>query len=105
MPEVKGVVLDLPAVLTVHELGLGRPLKSRFECVAVPQHVVDEFQASHTMAMTMRASGHLGKLDDGRYVFSERPDQWLVEWRNYTAERAGVRRVVGTRPRLSSARP
>ncbi len=84
LPEAKGVVLDLPTILTVHELGLGDQLKSRFECVAVPQHVVDEFQATHTMAMTMRASGTLGKSDDGRYVFSERPDEWLMEWRDFT---------------------
>ena len=83
LPGTQGIVLDLPAVLTVHELGIGDQLKARFGCVAVPQHVVDEFQATNTMAKTMRASGHLGKSDDGRYVFSERHDEGLAAWRDF----------------------
>ncbi len=84
LPRAQGVVLDLPAVLTVHELGLGAQLEARFACVAVPQHVIDELQATHTMAKTMRVSGHLGKSDDGRYVFTEHSDEGLTAWRNFT---------------------
>ena len=84
LPEAKGVVLDLLAVLTMHELGLASQLEARFDHVAVPQHVLDEFQATHTMAMTMRVSGHLGKSDDGRYVLTEHPDDAIVAWREFS---------------------
>ena len=83
LPGAKGVVLDLLAVLTMHELGLASQLEARFEHVAVPQHVVDELRATYTMATTMRASGHLGKTDDGRYVFSDRPEDSVVAWRDF----------------------
>ena len=83
LPGAKGIVLDLLAVLTVHELNLAKALRDRFEYVAVPQHVVDELQATYTMATTMRTSGHLGKTDDGRYVFSDRPEDSVVAWRDF----------------------
>ena len=97
LPGAKGIVLDLLAVLTVHELNLAKVLRDRFEHVAVPQHVVDELQATYTMATTMRASGHLSKTDDGRYVFSDRPEDSVVAWRGLYSGRAGIRRGASTR--------
>ncbi len=82
--EADGVVLDLIALLTVHELGLARYLKSRFSRVAVPQHVIDELQQlAYTAQWSGNPSGFLGKGDDGRYELAEVPDSHWVNWQEF----------------------
>ena len=57
-----GVVLDMPALLTVHELGLAEQLHSRFSRVAVPQQVIDELQeAALTTKLNGPIAGYLGR--------------------------------------------
>ena len=82
--EADGVVLDLIALLTVHELGLAGYLRSRFSRVAVPQHVIDELQQlAYTTQWSGNPSGFLGKGDDGRYALSEVPDTHWVSWQEF----------------------
>ena len=79
--EADGVVLDLLALLTVHELKLAEHLKSRFSRVAVPQHVLDELQ--HTAYMTTfngPAIGSLGKDAEGRYTLMELAEEDWARW-------------------------
>ena len=47
LQEADVVILDLVALLTVHELGLAEKLHTRFPCIAVPQFVIDELQKLH----------------------------------------------------------
>ena len=79
-----GVVLDLLALLTVHELGLATHLRSRFARVTVPQHVIDELQkaADNTM-LDGTASGYLGKGSDGRYTLAETSEEYWAKWREF----------------------
>ena len=82
--EADGIVLDLIALLTVHELGLAEYLRSRFSRVAVPQHVIDELrQLACTTQRSGNSSGFLGKGDDGRYALSEVPDTHWVSWQEF----------------------
>ena len=76
-----GVVLDLLALLTVHELGLVKPLRSRFQRIAVPQHVMDELQKVYGLAvMGPPPKSWLGKDSDGRYTLAEIDE---ADWTNH----------------------
>ena len=44
LPQASGLVLDLTALLAVHELGIAEHLRSRFSRVVIPQQVIDEIQ-------------------------------------------------------------
>lgn len=82
--EADGVVLDLIALLTVHELRLAGYLRSRFSRIAVPQHVIDEIQQlAYTAQWSGNPSGFLGKGDDGQYVLAEVPDTHWVNWQEF----------------------
>ena len=82
--EADGVVLDLIALLTVHELGLAEYLRNRFPRVAVPQHVIDELQQlAYTTQWSGNPSGYLGKGDDGRYTLAEVPDTHWTNWQEF----------------------
>ena len=82
--EADGVVLDLLALLTVHELGLAAHLRSRFPRVAVPQHVIDDLQnTAYATIVTGSASGGLGKGSDGRYTLTEMSEEDWTRWQEY----------------------
>ena len=67
-----GIVLDLLALLTVHELGLAAKLQSRFPRVVVPQLVIEELQeAYYNTVLGPTPSGYLGKSEDGQYSLTE----------------------------------
>ena len=79
-----GVVLDMPALLTVHELGLAEQLHSRFSRVAVPQQVIDELQeAALTTKLNGPIAGYLGRGSDGRYTLTEVSSSDSARWQNY----------------------
>ena len=82
--EADGVVLDLLALLTVHELGLAAHLRSRFPRAAVPQHVIDELQNAHALTVMGPApTGSLGKSSDGRYTLTEMSEANWTEWQEF----------------------
>ena len=79
-----GVVLDMPALLTVHELKLAEQLRRRFSRVAVPQQVIDELQeAVLTTKLNGPIAGYLGRGSDGRYTLIEVSSNDLARWQNY----------------------
>ncbi len=70
--EADGVILDLLALLTVHELGLAEQLRSRFSRVAVPQYVIDEIQQLvYTTTVMGPIHGYMGKSLGGQYTLAE----------------------------------
>ena len=79
-----GVVLDMPALLTVHELGLAEQLRNRYSRVAVPQQVIDELQeAALTTKLNGPIAGYLGGGSDGRYTLTEVSSNDSARWQNY----------------------
>ena len=78
--EADGIVLDLPALLTMHELGLTPHLQSRFRHVVVPQHVVDEIQEVYAKTAMGPISGNMGKGSDGRYILTEMSEDDWAQW-------------------------
>ena len=78
-----GIVLDMPALLTVHELGLAEQLRRRFSRVAVPQQVIDELQEAAYATMGGPVSGSLGRDSDGRYTMTEMSNDDSTRWQNY----------------------
>ncbi len=84
LQEADGVVLDMPALLTVHELGLAEQLHSRFPRVAVPQQVIDELQeAVLTTKLNGPIAGYLGRGSDGRYTLTEVASNDSARWQNH----------------------
>ena len=82
--EADSIVLDLLALLTVHELGLAEHLRSRFTRIAVPQHVIDEIQnVNYTTKGVGPVSGYLGKSSDGRYALTEVSEQDWAGWQEF----------------------
>ena len=75
--EADVVVLDMLALLTVHELGLATHLRSRFPRVAVPQYVIDELQETHYGELVMRSApaGFWGKDSSGQYTATQVSDE------------------------------
>ena len=79
-----GVVLDLVAIMTMHELGIAEQLRNRFSRVAVPQSVIDEIRkGADTIRSTGPVSGYLGKTDDGRYAVTEISEKDRRQWREF----------------------
>ena len=100
--EADGVVLDLVALLTVHELGLAEYFRRRFPRVVIPQHVIDEIQqVVYTTKMSGNASGYMGKGDDGRYTLAEVPD---THWTNWQAFLQSVLQLAESFERIPSYR-
>ena len=76
------VILDLVALLTVHELGLAEKLHARFPRIAVPQLVIDELQNLHAATVMGPPSiKWLGKNADGQYGLTEAPDEFWNAWK------------------------
>ncbi len=62
------IVLDMLALLTIHELGLVGHLRRRFRRITVPQAVLDELrQLVYETTMPKRPRGYMGKNLDGSY--------------------------------------
>ena len=78
--EADSVVLDMTALLTAYELGLGGHLRSRFTQVSVPQHVIDELRQSHfDLSRNFSRAGYLNKGVGGGYEMTEISDDALME--------------------------
>ena len=75
--DADGVVLDLLALLTVHDLGLATPLHSRYGRVAVPQRVIDELQEVYfnEIVVGSASAGYLGKTSGGQYTMTQVSEQ------------------------------
>ena len=84
LQEADVVILDLVALLTVHELGLAEKLYARFPRIAVPQFVIDELQKLHAeTAMGPPSTKWLGKNADGRYGLTEASDEFWNAWKKF----------------------
>ena len=82
--EADCVVLDMLALLTVHELGLAEHLRMRFRSVAVCQFVIDELQKTHDSTVIESApKGWLGKAVDGRHTLTEMTEGNWKEWTEF----------------------
>jgi len=79
-----GIVLDLVALATVYKLDIVEPLRRRYTRIGVPQHVVDELQSAHTMALSAHLQGRIGKSDDGQYFATEPSEEQGSRWRDFT---------------------
>ena len=78
LQDTDSVVLDMVALLTVRELGIGEYLHERFQRVAVPQQVVDELHATLFDMEQMAPAGYLGNDDDGLGLLTEVSEKaWL----------------------------
>lgn len=78
------VVLDMVALLTVHELGLLGHVRERFGSVAVPQPVFAEIQNMMNMIrMVGQPYGNLGKDRAGQRTISKMPEAVWTEWVEY----------------------
>ena len=75
--EADVVVLDMLALLTVHDLGLATHLRSRFPRVAVPQYVIDELQETHygELVMGSAPAGFWAKDSSGQYTATQVSDE------------------------------
>ena len=77
LPQTSGLVLDLTALLALHELGIAEHLRSRFSRVVIPQQVIDEIQqVAFVTKINGPASAYLGKEGDGRYTWAEMPESY-----------------------------
>ena len=74
------IVLELIALLTIHELGISQHLHQRFDQILVPQHVIDELQDALGKAELGPPKAHLGKSGDGTYTLTEVSDDEWNEW-------------------------
>ena len=79
--EASGIVLDLPALLTVHELKLAKHLQARFQHVVVPQLVIDELQEIYARTLMGPVAGSMGKGTDGKYTLTEITEDDWENWR------------------------
>ena len=80
------LVLDMVALLTVHELALAKPLCERFDRVVVPQQVFDEvLNLNYNVQVGTQPSGYLGRQADGSHSIVEMPDEVWREWQEYVA--------------------
>ena len=75
--EADTVVLDMLALLTVHDLGLATHLRSRFPRVVVPQYLIDELLEAHygEVVKGSAPAGHLAKDSSGQYTATQVPDE------------------------------
>ena len=77
------IVLDLTALLTVHELELAPFLRRRFQCVAVSQLVVDEIRNSILAARQNGTVAYIVKSGDGQYKWLPMSEQDFAEQQEY----------------------
>ena len=84
LPQASGLVLDLTALLAVHELGIAEHLRSRFSRVVIPQQVIDEIQqVAFVTKINGPAFAYLGKEGDGRYTWAEMPESYWIQRKEY----------------------
>ena len=78
----RDIVLDTVALFTVYELRIIELLRDRFDRVYLPQLVFDDLRelAFHCETMEQKASGVIGKTDDGRYSMSEISEDARQNW-------------------------
>ena len=82
--DTESVVLDLIALLTVHELGLLGHVRERFGRVAIPQPVFAEIQNMMNMIQVAgQPYGNLGKDRTGQRTISKMPEVVWTEWVEY----------------------
>ena len=78
--ESDGIVLDMLALLTVHDLGLAEDLRRRFGRIAIPQTVLDELrQLVYEATSPKQPRGYVGKALDGSYSWVELSNSESVE--------------------------
>ena len=78
------IVLDLVALLTVHQLRLLDHLRARFLRIAIPQYVFDEIQHDvYQMKIGRAPSGYAGKDEKGRYTLTEMTEGAWRKWREF----------------------
>ena len=94
-----GLVLDLPALLTAHTLGLAEHLRARFRRVAVPQHVIDELHETYASTLIGPVAGSMGKSSDGRYSLTEISE---CDWRHWQKKVATILEFAESFGRISS---
>ena len=78
-----GLVLDIVALLTFHELGVVDELLARFGRIVIPQYVIDSVREEYIAADRDPISGRLGQRGDGRYQFVEISDENRREQREF----------------------
>ena len=84
LPQTSSLVLDLTALLALHELGIAEHLRSRFSRVVIPQQVIDEIQqVAFVTKINGPASAYLGKEGDGRYSWTEMPESYWNQQQEY----------------------
>ena len=82
--EAEGIVLDLVALLTVHELQLVQDLRNRFSYIAVPQLVIDYLHSVYAKTiMDPPPTSWLGKGPSGEYTLCEMSEEYWLEWKKY----------------------
>ena len=80
----KCIVLDMMALLTVHEIGLAVPLRQRFNRVAVPQKVIDDLQnIVCSIEIHGKPTSYMGKEDSGAYTLVDMAEAAWRTWREY----------------------
>ena len=77
------VVLDMVALLTVQELGIGEHLRRRFQRVTIPQHVVDELHVTLFDTEETVPAGYLGSDGEGHGIMTEVSEGAWKEWIEY----------------------
>ncbi len=79
------IVLDMLALLTVHELDLGQKLRDRFDQVVVPQSVIDELrQLVYETTMVAQPLGHVVKNPNGTYSLLEMSGEQWQDYQDFT---------------------
>ena len=78
-----GLVLDIVALLTFHELGVVDELRARFGRIVIPQYVIDSVREEYIAADRDPISGRLGQRGDGRYQFVEISEENRRERREF----------------------
>ena len=82
--EAEGIVLDLVALLTVHELQLVQDMRNRFSYIAVPQLVIDYLHSVYAKTiMDPPPTSWLGKGPSGEYTLCEMSEEYWLEWKKY----------------------
>ena len=78
------VVLDMVALLTMHELGIAESLRDRFQRVVIPQQVFDELQnVIYASRIDTAPSGYMGKEEGERYALTDVSEDAWAEWMEY----------------------
>ena len=78
------IVLDMVSLLTIHKLRLAEHLRKRFSRITIPQLAYDEIQNDVYQTKIARyPSSHLGKDEEGRYTWTEIPEEVWKERQAY----------------------